>query len=92
MSIDRMQRAVKSVCEKDPGWWVGRRLAVMARQADLNRQIRLQPLRRQGSDVVMHADNQAIDLSEREPAIGTTFIRAYGRPRIRNTVFAGVRR
>ena len=39
-NMTRVQRAVKSICEKDPGWWVAQRLKRMAAQSAVNDRIR----------------------------------------------------
>lgn len=83
MSIDRMTQAVKSVCEKDPGWWIRRRLTVMSRQSDVNAAIKLRPLpRRQRVDSVLAPPDSTPELGVRVigrcPAIDTRVLKASG--------------
>ena len=47
--MDRISSAVKSVCQKDPAWWVAQRLKRMAAQSAINERIRCEPLPRQSS-------------------------------------------
>ena len=94
MNMHSVSDAVKSICEKDPTWWVRRRVKLMGLKASLNDRIRAANLARQPREAVLCSIERAVpeasDLDRRAPRHGT-FIFAFGRQRCGNTVFAGKR-